>query len=171
MADVIYLGQPGHADSGSWFKDLLPIAILGALAIGAYYLVTSGIISNLGGSIKSAVSTVTGGSQTANTQTNVPAPVALQAESFGQMTTTPGQYTNPGVTGATVFTGYGIGSLFVNTGAGFANNLFPLGDVNTVSAPINTQEQATVIKNECNEPYYGWWQAVPGLCASVGVGG
>jgi hypothetical protein len=160
--EVINLNPQGN--TGSWTKDILPVAILGALAIGAYYLVKSGILGNLGNTVKSAVSTVTQTVQSGS------AAVSQGTQTFSSAINTAGEYANPQESGSTIFSGYGIGSLFVNTGAGFDTDLFPLGDVNTVNAPITTQEQTIVIKNECNEPYGGWWDLVPGLCASVAGG-
>jgi len=160
MADVVYIGggMPAQApatSSGNWtqtLKELLPIGVV----IAAAWLLWPYISAFLSGQSGSSGGTAGFGSGT-NTMTQTPTGSATvnPLVSALKAITTPGTYvTTPG---GTPQQGSGIGNLFVNTGPGTPNNLFPLGDVITTSRILSTSEQQQVLTNLANQPYLGWW--------------
>lgn len=161
MADVVVLGT--QAKSRGWIDEFLPVAALGGLALLAVYLLP-GILSQVTNRGTSSGSTGTAGTPSAldSISKTVSQLITGIPQSIQAAVNVPGQYVNLG-TSSTPQQGYGIGSLFVNTGAGFPTNLFPLGDVIDTSQTLTGGQQAETIANLCKEPYTGWWTGI-GIC-------
>lgn len=175
----IYFGGGTDVSSGS--SGTVQVLALGALALGALYLLPKLLagLSSTGAGTGSADAdgsyasgsgmTATGGGLTSDLQRVLNA-IAGKAQataaantSFGGDINTPGVYINEGVS-QTPETGSGEGDLFVMTGEGSPTNLYPLGDVIDTSTNLTAPEQTETLTNLCRENIpTSWWEEA-GLC-------
>lgn len=183
MADIITMGgQTGG--SSSLMKDLLPVVAVLGLGYVLYSMfmqpaaTSGGSAGNQGANNQvNQENTPTQGSQNQNSA-NSPANTQPQFDTTSQNANTlnsiihgvvgikssslqPGQYTL--YPGGPVQTGSGIGNLFVTTGPGTSNALFPMGPIVTTSRDTDTAEQAIILNNLVNSQASqniqgAWWQ-------------
>jgi len=184
MVDIVQLGGGQSSGTGGLIKDLLPVVLIAGLGFLAYTILTKPSIVDPQGTNnqRSQDNTYTQGSQNGNSNGSNPSGsqglISLLNPAVGQVQPiiqTParieaGKYTVPGYPG--VYTGTGIGNLFVTTGPGTPVNLFPLGNVITTSRDLNEAEQLKVLQNLLkSEIPNAWWSPTQTITQTSTPGG
>lgn len=141
-------GTGSSSSSSDWIDRLLPIAVLGVAAYLVYTLLTGQ--GTTSGSTLGATPSGSGGGGGGNgqqqQQQGTSTPGQPGTATLASLINTPGTYINPPVSNVPQY-GTGQGNLFVNTGPGSPNNLYPLGNVITTSTDLSTAQQNTVLAN------------------------
>jgi hypothetical protein len=168
MADIIYTGQQQKTGLGISLGDILPIAALGVLALGAYWVLKGGLGTNgtpsQGMNTGPAIGPATGngGTQNAGTQevnnANGGSSVADQVRQLAQ------QLANASTRPTTVTQVGNAPAVIVEAGKNTPVNFFPSAqNVIATSRQLSPAEQAQVVQNLVSSQATqgitnAWWQ-------------